>query len=228
VAVQAHGSQSGPACGFLCVRTTYGESGDFPLRGPGAWRNGYGNAEARRSRGLSKVSGVYIPVAAQTKSSGMFSLFPPINRGAGAGGQGRTAADEIVPGAAHCSDCQCCAPPARGGVLRGCSRGCRFSVRRLLLPARARAAGENISPRRKRAVAATGWRDIGLLSLSTATIRALPLFWLRRPALRPGQARFAPLPSTRIDALEGRTSPRCRRSPRSLRSQLRLKPGRQR
>lgn len=87
-------------------------------------------------------------------------------------------------------------------VLRGCTRGCRFcSAGFYYRPVRERSP-QSILGQAQAGIAATGFRDIGLLSLSTADYSALT------PLLRDA-AGFAArehvslsLPSTRIDALD--------------------------
>ncbi len=89
-------------------------------------------------------------------------------------------------------------------VMRGCSRGCRFC-----------AAGMHYRPVREReesdirrqietGAAASGWRDVGLLSLSTADYGALDtLLQSLRTYTRMSRLSFS-LPSTRVDALSSR------------------------
>lgn len=86
-------------------------------------------------------------------------------------------------------------------VMRGCTRGCRFcSAGMYYRPVREREAvalGREI----EEAIAATGWRDVGLLSLSTADCSCLNALLAAAGSLK-RRCRIAfSLPSTRIDAL---------------------------
>jgi len=88
-------------------------------------------------------------------------------------------------------------------VMRGCTRGCRFC-----------SAGMNYRPVREKDMAliktqvedgvrCTGWRDVGLLSLSTADYSGIAgLLSSMRAVKQEAHLRMS-LPSTRIDALTG-------------------------
>jgi radical SAM family uncharacterized protein/radical SAM-linked protein len=86
-------------------------------------------------------------------------------------------------------------------VMRGCTRGCRFC-----------SAGTYYRPVRERkpsallkeiegCIATTGWRDIGLLSLSTADYSHLGTLLESARSLKERYRAGIALPSTRIDAL---------------------------
>jgi|WetSurMetagenome_2_1015567.scaffolds.fasta_scaffold00017_76 radical SAM family uncharacterized protein/radical SAM-linked protein len=86
-------------------------------------------------------------------------------------------------------------------VLRGCARGCRFcSAGFYYRPVRERPVGD-ILTQLTEGFAVTGWREAGLLSLSTADYSALTAL-LGNAALFAGREHVSlSLPSTRIDAL---------------------------
>ncbi len=85
-------------------------------------------------------------------------------------------------------------------VMRGCTRGCRFcSAGWYYRPVRERDM-DGILDITGKAFASTGWREIGLLSLSTGDYSCLT--GLLSAALDLGRRRFdVSLPSTRIDSL---------------------------
>jgi radical SAM family uncharacterized protein/radical SAM-linked protein len=86
-------------------------------------------------------------------------------------------------------------------VMRGCTRGCRFCAAGMTYrPVRER-VGKAIVAQMTESIAATGWRDVSLLSLSTADYSDLT--WLLTESRRLTNDRHVrvSLPSTRIDAL---------------------------
>jgi radical SAM family uncharacterized protein/radical SAM-linked protein len=88
-------------------------------------------------------------------------------------------------------------------VMRGCTRGCRFcSAGIYYRPVRERRP-ESIAGQIKKSIAATGWRDVGLLSLSTADYQGLGSLLSAVSQLRRSLHISVSLPSTRIDALSG-------------------------
>lgn len=86
-------------------------------------------------------------------------------------------------------------------VMRGCTRGCRFcSAGTWYRPVRERGPGE-IYREIGQGIEATGWREIGLLSLSSADYSCLDGLLAAAGALRDRCRAEISLPSTRIDAL---------------------------
>jgi len=86
-------------------------------------------------------------------------------------------------------------------VMRGCTRGCRFCAAGYSYrPVRERAP-EAIRGQLERCFASTGWRDVGLLSLSTADYSAFPELLDCAAQLMKRHRMDVSIPSTRIDAL---------------------------
>jgi radical SAM family uncharacterized protein/radical SAM-linked protein len=86
-------------------------------------------------------------------------------------------------------------------VMRGCTRGCRFcSAGMFYRPVRERSL-QDIYGQISRSIGSTGWRDIGLLSLSTADYSNLTELFKSIAALAGEHHLEVSVPSTRIDAL---------------------------
>ena len=89
-------------------------------------------------------------------------------------------------------------------VMRGCTRGCRFcSAGMYYRPVRERDPREVLASI-ERGINATGWRDVGLLSLSTADYSRLDELLAAAGSLKERCRVAFSLPSTRIDALTAR------------------------
>ncbi len=86
-------------------------------------------------------------------------------------------------------------------VMRGCTRGCRFcSAGTYYRPVREREP-EQIAQTIQKGVGETGWRDVGLLSLSTADYSCLSSLLVLSSEIKKQYLIALSLPSTRIDAL---------------------------
>jgi radical SAM-linked protein/radical SAM family uncharacterized protein len=86
-------------------------------------------------------------------------------------------------------------------VMRGCTRGCRFcSAGSYYRPVRERSL-RDIAGQIERSIGSTGWREIGLLSLSTADYSNLTQLLQTVTALMQQHHIEVSIPSTRIDAL---------------------------
>jgi len=87
-------------------------------------------------------------------------------------------------------------------VMRGCTRGCRFCAAGMQYrPIRERAVGD-ILDQIAESVRTTGWRDVGLLSLSTADYSRLDDLLTEISSMRKDAGIGVSLPSTRIDAMD--------------------------
>jgi radical SAM family uncharacterized protein/radical SAM-linked protein len=86
-------------------------------------------------------------------------------------------------------------------VMRGCTRGCRFCAAGMYYrPVREKEPADLIREI-EAGIAATGWRDIGLLSLSTADYSCLGGLLTAAASLREQYRVAFALPSTRVDGL---------------------------
>ncbi|MDG5816712.1 TIGR03960 family B12-binding radical SAM protein [Chitinispirillales bacterium ANBcel5] len=86
-------------------------------------------------------------------------------------------------------------------VMRGCTRGCRFCAAGMYYrPVRERNP-EDVHKKIKAGVSNTGWRDVGLLSLSTADYSCFSELLFSANSLKEKNRINISIPSTRIDAL---------------------------
>ena len=86
-------------------------------------------------------------------------------------------------------------------VMRGCTRGCRFcSAGMYYRPVRERAP-EAVRQQIESGIAATGWDEVGLLSLSTADYSSFPTLLKGLQQVKAAYPVSCSLPSTRLDAL---------------------------
>lgn len=86
-------------------------------------------------------------------------------------------------------------------VMRGCTRGCRFCAAGIgYRPVRERKA-ENVCRQMLRGLRDTGWREMGLLSLSTADYSQLRPLLRQALSLKEDSRARVSLPSTRVDVL---------------------------
>ncbi|MBN2187977.1 MAG: TIGR03960 family B12-binding radical SAM protein [Chitinispirillaceae bacterium] len=152
-------------------------------------------------RALADVRGVYVPSLYEVKKSSLFMVpdragAPPV----------RTAKvpellDRYYPARPLVPIIDVVHHRLAVEIMRGCTRGCRFcSAGMYYRPVRERevdALGREI----ERGIAASGWRDVGLLSLSSADYCGFPALLAAAESIgRRCRASFS-LPSTRIDAL---------------------------
>jgi radical SAM family uncharacterized protein/radical SAM-linked protein len=152
-------------------------------------------------KALAAVRGVYVPLLYQVKKSFLFTVpdragVPPVRAA-----KVPLLLDRYYPARPLVPIVDVVHHRLAVEVMRGCTRGCRFcSAGMYYRPVRERSAAA-LGREVESGIAATGWRDVGLLSLSTADYSALPsLLTAAASTGRRCRTSFS-LPSTRIDAL---------------------------
>jgi radical SAM family uncharacterized protein/radical SAM-linked protein len=150
---------------------------------------------------LAGIKGVYVPSLYKTKKQGVFVVpdmggAPPVEAA-----KVRTLRNEWYPERPLVPLIEVVHHRMAVEVMRGCTRGCRFCAAGMYYrPVRERDPGD-IYREMERGIAATGWRDVGLLSLSTADYSCLGPLLASAGALKERYRVAISLPSTRIDAL---------------------------
>ncbi len=159
-----------------------------------------GLSRQRKIERLSEVPGIYIPSLTSTQKMGNYIVPTDISKVVVAA-KIPSLENENYPQKPVVPLIEVVHSRLAVEVMRGCTRGCRFCSAGInYRPVRERDADDIISQIQS-GIDATGWRDVGLLSLSTADYSCLsPLLEAARKIKYHKHISLG-LPSTRIDAL---------------------------
>lgn len=159
-----------------------------------------GSSRDARLQALSSIPGIYVPSLYKTETKGRFVVSLPGDKKVRAA-KIKELGSEIYPQKPLVPLIETVHSRLAVEVMRGCTRGCRFcSAGNFYRPVRERNPGE-IYEQIRSGIESTGFRDVGLLSLSTADYSCLSDLLEACLDLKEKYHVSLALPSTRIDAL---------------------------
>ncbi len=151
-------------------------------------------------KALSRINGVYVPSLHPVKREGVF-MVPSLAEGITIAAKVDELKNDYYPARPLVPLINVVHHRLAVEVMRGCTRGCRFCAAGMTYrPIRERKTQDLISQLNE-SIDNTGWRDVGLLSLSTADYSDLKNLLSQTGAIVRDRHIDVSLPSTRIDAL---------------------------
>lgn len=160
-----------------------------------------GASRKRTLKALESIDGVYVASSYSVGLSGRFLVPDLTKKAAVRAGKIPSLSDEDIPEKPLVPIMDIVHHRLAVEVMRGCTRGCRFcSAGTFYRPVREREPS-SIHNQIERNIGSTGWREAGLLSLSTADYSGLSRLLEMMSALRRRFHLGISLPSTRIDSL---------------------------
>lgn len=152
-------------------------------------------------RRLAEIPGVYVPALYDVRTEGAFSISHRSGVGPVRAAKIPVLDDAHYPQKPLVPLMEVVHQRLAVEVMRGCTRGCRFcSAGIYYRPVRERSP-EAVYRHIKQGIETTGWREVGLLSLSTADYSALSALLHAAQTLKQSHHVSCALPSTRVDAL---------------------------
>jgi radical SAM family uncharacterized protein/radical SAM-linked protein len=153
--------------------------------------------------GLSGISGVYVPSLCQVSGNGSYLVCRPSETLPVRAAKVISLAREYYPPKPIVPLMNVVHHRLGIEVMRGCTHGCRFcSAGVYYRPVREKTA-EALLREIEEGISATGWRDVGLMSLSSADYSCFGELLAGSRSLKDRYHIAFSLPSTRIDALTG-------------------------